>query len=112
MGQKHAVRLEPVGIDFEVDEDETVINGAFRQGLMLMHGCKEGQCGACKSFVLDGEVDLDPKKMWTLDDIRGHTLQSPNILLNEMTPEEREKHVAHYKAGGPGGRPAPQPAAA
>ena len=59
MGEKHTVRLEPVGIDFEVDEDETVLNGAFRQGLMLMHGCKEGQCGACKSFLLDGEVDLD-----------------------------------------------------
>jgi propane monooxygenase reductase subunit len=26
---------------------------------MLMHGCKEGQCAACKSFLLDGEVDLD-----------------------------------------------------
>ncbi|MDX6453331.1 MAG: propane monooxygenase reductase component, partial [Gaiellaceae bacterium] len=59
MGEKHAVRLEPVGIEFEVDEDETVLNGAFRQGLMLMHGCKEGQCGACKSFLLEGEVDLD-----------------------------------------------------
>jgi propane monooxygenase large subunit len=28
------------------------------------------------------------------------------VLLNEMTPEEREKHIAKYKAGGPGGRPA------
>ena len=59
MGEMHTVRLEPVGIEFEVDEDETVLNGAFRQGLMLMHGCKEGQCAACKSFLLDGEVDLD-----------------------------------------------------
>ena len=56
MGEKHTVRLEPVGIEFEVDEDETVLAGAFRQGLMLMHGCKEGQCSACKSFLLDGEV--------------------------------------------------------
>jgi propane monooxygenase reductase component len=59
MGEKHTVRLEPVGIDFEVDEDETILDGAFRQGLMLMHGCKEGQCSACKSFLLEGEVDLD-----------------------------------------------------
>jgi propane monooxygenase reductase subunit len=68
MGQKHSVRLEPVGIDFEVDEDETVLNGAFRQGLMLMHGCKEGQCGACKSFLLDGEVDLDRYSTFALPD--------------------------------------------
>jgi propane monooxygenase large subunit len=66
-----------------------------------------------KTLMPQPHLDLDPKKMWTLDDLRGHTLQSPNILLNAMTPEEREKHVAHYKAGGPGGRPAPtEPAAA
>jgi propane monooxygenase reductase subunit len=68
MGQNHTVRLEPVGIEFEVDEDETVLNGAFRQGLMLMHGCKEGQCGACKSFLLDGEVDLDRYSTFALPD--------------------------------------------
>src|SRR5438445_3675379 len=68
MGQKHTVRLEPVGIEFEVDEDETVLNGAFRQGLMLMHGCKEGQCAACKSFVLEGEVDLDRYSTFALPD--------------------------------------------
>jgi propane monooxygenase reductase subunit len=68
MGQKHNVRLEPVGIEFEVDEDETVLNGAFRQGLMLMHGCKEGQCAACKSFLLVGEVDLDRYSTFALPD--------------------------------------------
>jgi propane monooxygenase reductase subunit len=68
MAKTHTVRLEPVGIEFEVDEDETVLNGAFRQGLMLMHGCKEGQCSACKSFVLDGEVDLDKYSTFALPD--------------------------------------------
>jgi len=68
MGQTFNVRLEPVGIEFEVDEDETVLRGAFRQGLMLMHGCKEGQCAACKSFLLDGEVDLDKYSTFALND--------------------------------------------
>ena len=68
MGETYTVRLEPVGIEFEVDEDETVLRGAFRQGLMLMHGCKEGQCAACKSFLLDGEVDLDKYSTFALND--------------------------------------------
>jgi propane monooxygenase reductase subunit len=68
MGQTYNVRLEPVGIEFEVDEDETVLRGAFRQGLMLMHGCKEGQCAACKSFLLDGEVDLEKYSTFALND--------------------------------------------
>ncbi|MFL5860353.1 MAG: NADH:ubiquinone reductase (Na(+)-transporting) subunit F [Solirubrobacteraceae bacterium] len=68
MGETFQVRLEPVGIEFEVDEDETILRGAFRQGLMLMHGCKEGQCAACKSFLLDGEVDLDKYSTFALND--------------------------------------------
>jgi propane monooxygenase reductase subunit len=35
---------------------------------MLMHGCKEGQCAACKSFVLDGEVDMDKYSTFALPD--------------------------------------------
>ena len=68
MGEKHTVRFEPVGIEIEVDEDETVLNAAFRQGIMLMHGCKEGQCSACKSFLLDGDVDLDRYSTFALPD--------------------------------------------
>jgi propane monooxygenase reductase subunit len=35
---------------------------------MLMHGCKEGQCSACKSFLLDGDVDLDRYSTFALPD--------------------------------------------
>jgi propane monooxygenase reductase component len=68
MGKTHTVRFEPVGIEMEADEDETILNAAFRQGLMLMHGCKEGQCSACKSFLLDGDVDLDRYSTFALPD--------------------------------------------
>jgi propane monooxygenase reductase subunit len=68
MGNTHTVRFEPVGIEIEVDQDETILNAAFRQGIMLMHGCKEGQCSACKSFLLDGEVDLDRYSTFALPD--------------------------------------------
>ncbi|MCW2986320.1 MAG: ascD [Conexibacter sp.] len=77
MGDKHIARLEPVGIELEVDEDETILDAAFRQGIMLMHGCKEGQCAACKSFLLDGEVDLDRYSTFALPDFEeseGYTL--------------------------------------
>jgi propane monooxygenase reductase subunit len=90
MGETHNVRLEPVGIEFEVDEDETVLNGAFRQGLMLMHGCKEGQCAACKSFLLDGEVDLDRYSTFALPDYEqdeGWTLLCRAHALTDLEVE-------------------------
>jgi propane monooxygenase large subunit len=65
-----------------------------------------------KTLVPQPHLDLDPKKMWTLDEVRGITLFSPNITLNEMSPDERDAHMTKYKAGGPAGRPAPEGATA
>ena len=65
-GWQHSI--EPVGIEIEVSEDETVLAGAFRQGFTLAHGCKVGQCSACKSFLLDGEVDLEKYSTFALAD--------------------------------------------
>ena len=54
----HTVRFEPVGVEMEVEEGETVLDAAFRQGIALMHGCKEGQCSSCKSLLIEGEIEL------------------------------------------------------
>src|ERR1700712_5076337 len=69
MGEKHTVRFEPVGIEIEVDEDQNILRAAAEQGVQLMHGCKEGQCAACKSFVLEGEdIELDSYSTFALPD--------------------------------------------
>jgi propane monooxygenase reductase subunit len=69
MGEKHHVRFEPVGIEIEVDSDQTILRAAAEQGVALMHGCKEGQCASCKSFVLDGEdIELDSYSTFALPD--------------------------------------------
>jgi propane monooxygenase reductase subunit len=69
MTDKHVVRFEPVGIDIEVAEDQTILRAAAEQGIMLMHGCKEGQCASCKSFVLDGDdIELDRYSTFALPD--------------------------------------------
>lgn len=64
----HTVRLEPVGIEMEVEEGETVLDAAFRQGIALMHGCKEGQCSSCKSKLLDGDIELLKYSTFALPD--------------------------------------------
>ncbi|HZO71980.1 MAG TPA: 2Fe-2S iron-sulfur cluster binding domain-containing protein [Ktedonobacteraceae bacterium] len=64
----HKVRFQPVDIEIEVSEDETVLNAAFRQGVSLTHGCREGQCGACKSFLLDGDLEMKKYSTFALPD--------------------------------------------
>ena len=57
------------------------------------------------TLIPQPHLDLDPEKIWTLDDARGNTLDSPNITLNEMDDDERDAFVAKYQRGGPA-RPA------
>ena len=71
--QVHKVRFEPVGIEMEVEEGETVLNAAFRQGISLMHGCKEGQCGSCKSKLIDGDIELLKYSTFALPDYESET---------------------------------------
>src|ERR1700731_1853446 len=69
MTEKHKVRFEPVGIEIDVDENQTVLRAAAEQGIMLMHGCKEGQCASCKSFLLEGaDVEHDRYSTFALPD--------------------------------------------
>src|SRR6202795_1136666 len=71
--QVHKVRFEPVGIEMEVEEGETVLNAAFRQGISLMHGCKEGQCGSCKSKLIDGDIEMLKYSTFALPDYESET---------------------------------------
>ncbi len=91
MADKHIVRFEPVGIEIEVDEDQTILRAAAEQGVMLMHGCKEGQCASCKSFVLDGEdIDLDKYSTFALPDYEqeeGFTLLCRAHAYEDLTIE-------------------------
>jgi propane monooxygenase reductase subunit len=89
--KKHVVRFEPVGIEIEVDEDQTVLRAAAEQGVMLMHGCKEGQCSSCKSFILDGDdIELDRYSTFALPDYEkeeGFTLLCRTHVYEDVTIE-------------------------
>lgn len=69
MGDVYTVRLSPVGVEFEVEEGETVLDAAFRQGIALPHGCKEGRCAACKCVLNEGEVELKPYSTFALNEM-------------------------------------------
>jgi propane monooxygenase reductase subunit len=91
MTDKHVVRFEPVGIEIEVTEDQTILRAAAEQGIMLMHGCKEGQCSSCKSFVLDGDdLELDKYSTFALPDYEreeGFTLLCRAHAYEDLTIE-------------------------
>ena len=91
MADKHVVRFEPVGIEIEVGEEQTILRAAFEQGVMLMHGCKEGQCSSCKSFILDGDdIEHDRYSTFALPDFEkeeGYTLLCRAHAYEDVTIE-------------------------
>jgi len=91
MTEKHKVRFEPVGIEIDVDEDQTILRAAAEQGIMLMHGCKEGQCASCKSFILDGDdIEHDRYSTFALPDYEkeeGYTLLCRAHVYEDVTIE-------------------------
>jgi propane monooxygenase reductase subunit len=88
---KHKVRFEPVGIEIDVAEDQTILRAAAEQGIMLMHGCKEGQCASCKSFVLEGDdIEHDRYSTFALPDYEkeeGYTLLCRAHVYEDVTIE-------------------------
>jgi propane monooxygenase large subunit len=51
-----------------------------------------------RTLIPQPHLDLDdPKKLWTLDDVRGLPFPSPNVTLNAMSDAERERFIAEYK---------------
>jgi propane monooxygenase reductase component len=84
MSDAYTVRLLPVEVEFGVREGETVLNAAFRQGIALPHGCKEGQCAACKCLLVDGEVDLLKYSTFALNDMER---ESGHVLLCRSLPQ-------------------------
>jgi propane monooxygenase reductase subunit len=68
VADSHRIKFEPVDIEMEVGEDEKILDAAFRQGIHLMHGCREGQCSACKSYVLEGEIQMERYSTFACND--------------------------------------------
>lgn len=93
MADSHRINFEPVNIEIDVGEDENILDGAFRQGVHLMHGCREGRCSSCKSYVLDGDIQMTNYSTFACNDAevdegyvllcRSHALSDCRIeLLN------------------------------
>src|SRR3954466_1264241 len=85
-----SVYFEPIGEEIECEEDESVLDAAFRQGYSLVHGCREGQCSACKCFLLDGEVSLKRYSTFALSDAEeasGYTLLCRAMPDSDLTVE-------------------------
>ena len=82
--------IEPLGATIEVEEGQTILDAALRQGIYIPHACGHGLCGTCKVQVLGGNVDHGVSNPFALMDFErdeGKTLACCATLENDVTVE-------------------------
>ncbi len=53
----YQVTVEPTGDVVEVEEGQTILDAALRQGVWLPFACGHGTCATCKVEVVEGDYD-------------------------------------------------------
>lgn len=72
----YSVTVQPSGKQFTVSDEQTILEAALGESVVLPYGCRTGACGSCKARVLEGEFTQGP--------------HAPNALR----PEEIERGLA------------------
>jgi phenol hydroxylase P5 protein len=86
----YQVTIEPTGETIEVEEGQTILQAALRQGVWLPFACGHGTCATCKIQVLEGEADLGAASSFALMDIErdeGKVLACCAIPQSDMVIE-------------------------
>ncbi|MEF9994398.1 MAG: 2Fe-2S iron-sulfur cluster-binding protein, partial [Acinetobacter sp.] len=65
----YQVTIEPIGTTIEVEENQTILDAALRQGVWLPFACGHGTCGTCKVQVTDGHYDVGEASPFALMDL-------------------------------------------
>jgi CDP-4-dehydro-6-deoxyglucose reductase len=89
----HQVTIQPSGHQFTVNDDETILEAALREGFALPYGCRNGACGSCKGKVLSGQLDYGVHTPTALKDeekIQGRALFCKARPLSDLTIEAKE----------------------
>jgi CDP-4-dehydro-6-deoxyglucose reductase len=91
------ITIQPSGHTYTAEADETVLEGALREGFTLPYGCRNGACGSCKGKIVAGQVDYGDHQQATLTEeekANGLALFCCATPLSDLVIECREVGVA------------------
>jgi phenol hydroxylase P5 protein len=86
----YQLTIEPLGATIDVEEGQSLLDAALRQGIYIPHACGHGLCGTCKVQVCDGDVDHGAANPFALMDFErddGKTLACCATLQCDATIE-------------------------
>ena len=89
----HQVTIQPSNHAFTVNEGETVLDGALREGIIIAYGCRNGACGSCKGKLVSGTLEYGTYEERALSDAErdsGMALFCQARPLSDLVIECRE----------------------
>ncbi len=93
----YQVRIKRSERTFTVQEGETILDGALRNGIVLPYSCRSGSCGTCKATVLAGTVDYgvyEEKALPPEERAAGKALLCQALPLSDLVVDVREVMAA------------------
>src|SRR5215469_3051039 len=87
------VTLQPSSKRFQVEDGETVLAAALRQGVHLPYGCRTGSCGTCRAHLAEGQShypDGPPLALTALETGAGEALLCRAVPLTDLCVEAQE----------------------
>ena len=85
------IKLDGRSFDFDLGFDnESILDGALKQGADLPFACKGGVCCTCKAKLLEGEVEMDVN--WGLE----HEEVEQGFILTCQSHPKTEKVVVDF----------------
>ena len=65
----YSLTIEPIGEQINVEEGQTILQAALRQGVWLPFACGHGTCATCKIQVVEGDVEIGEASPFALMDV-------------------------------------------
>src|SRR4030095_6710655 len=64
----HQVTIQASGHTFTVNDGESVLDAALREGIIIAYGCRNGACATCKGRLISGKLDYGTYEEHALPD--------------------------------------------
>lgn len=92
----HHATIQPSGHQFTIEDNESILAAALRQGFNLPYGCRNGACGSCKGTLVSGTVEYQGLSTGLSDSDRanGKVLFCVGHPTSDITLECREVGAA------------------